>query len=70
MLDCLDLQEAEVWVTAHQTEIPDPVYSGVFLLTKLRSEMVLAHQRAANLLALFRQELGITPKSESGSPSI
>jgi hypothetical protein len=65
-----DLQEAEAWVKAHQTEIPDSVYSAVLLLTKLRSELALANQRAANLLALFRRELGVTPKSESGSPAV
>ncbi len=65
-----DLQEAEVWVKAHQAEIPDSVYSAVLLLTKLRSELSLAHQRTANLLALFRRELGVTPKSESGSPAV
>ncbi len=62
-----DLQEAEVWVKAHQTEIPEAVYNAVLLLTSLRSELAQAHQRAANLLALFRRELGLTPKSESGS---
>ncbi len=64
-----DLQEAEVWVKAHQAEIPESVYSAVLLLMSLRSQLAQAQKRAANLLALFRRELGITPKSESGSPA-
>lgn len=65
-----DLEQAEIWVRAHQTEIPEFVYSSVLLLTRLRSELALTQQRAAKLLALFRRELGVTPKSESGSPAI
>ncbi len=65
-----DLQEAEVWVKAHQAEIPESVYSAVLLLMSLRSQLAQAQQRAANLLALFRRELGVTPKSESVGPAV
>ncbi len=65
-----DLREAEDWVKAHKTEIPLSVYNAVLLLSSLRSELTEARQRAAKLLALFRRELGITPKSESGNPSL
>ncbi len=65
-----ELQEAEDWVKTHKTEIPLSVYNAVLLLTSLRLELATVSQRAAKLLALFRRELGITPKSESGSPSL
>lgn len=61
-----DLDEAEVWVKAHQAEIPLCVYNAVLLLTSLRLELAAARQRATNLLALFRRELGVSAKSESG----
>ncbi|MFW7382242.1 MAG: IS66 family transposase [Oligoflexus sp.] len=61
-----DLYEAEVWVKAHQAEIPLCVYNAVLLLTSLRLELGAARQRATNLLALFRRELGVSAKSESG----
>lgn len=64
-----DLREAEIWVAANKAEIPLCVYSAVMLLSSLRSELTDVRRRAANLLALFRRELGITPKSESGSLS-
>jgi len=62
-----DLVAAEVWVKAHKAEIPLCVFNAVLLLTTLRSELAKARQRASNLLALFRQELGIIPKSERGT---
>lgn len=65
-----DLREAEDWVKTHKTEIPLSVYNAVLLLTSLRLELATARQRAAKLLALFRRELGITPKSESGNPGL
>lgn len=62
-----DLQEAVVWVNAHKTNIPLSVYNSVVLLVTLRSELERTKARASNLLALFRRELGITPKSERGT---
>lgn len=62
-----DQREAELWVKAHKSEIPLSVYNAVLLLGILRLELSKTRQRAANLLALFRRELGVTPKSESGS---
>jgi hypothetical protein len=64
-----DQVEAELWVKAHKSEIPLSVYNAVLLLGILRLELSKTRQRAANLLALFRRELGVTPKSESGSSS-
>lgn len=61
--------EAEFWVKAHKSEIPLCVYNAVLLLSTLRFELTKARQRAANLLALFRCELGVIPKSESGKSS-
>ena len=62
-----DLHEAEIWVAANKAAIPLCVYSAVMLLSSLRVELTDVRRRAANLLALFRRELGITPKSERGS---
>jgi hypothetical protein len=62
-----DLVEAEVWVKAHKAEIPLCVFNAVLLLSSLRAELSKVRQRAANLLALFRRELGIIPKSERGT---
>ncbi|MBC7530917.1 MAG: hypothetical protein H7318_05005, partial [Oligoflexus sp.] len=62
-----DQCEAELWVKAHKSEIPLCVYQAVLLLGVLRFELMKASQRVANLLALFRRELGVSPKSESGS---
>lgn len=64
-----DQCEAELWVKAHKSEIPLCVYQAVLLLGSLRFELVKTRQRAANLLSLFRRELGVSPKSESGSSS-
>ena len=61
-----DLAAAAVWVEAHKAEIPPYVYNAVLLLAMLRTELSKARQRASDLLALFRRELGITPKSERG----
>lgn len=62
-----DLQEAVFWVEAHKPTIPASVYGAVMLLTALRAELFRTKERAARLLALFRRELGVEPKSESGS---
>ena len=62
-----DLQEAVVWVEAHRTAIPASVYRAVVLLVSLRVELARTKERAATLLALFRRELGLTPKSERGA---
>lgn len=64
-----DQSEAELWVKAHKSEIPLCVYQAVLLLGTLRFELVKSRQRAANLLSLFRRELGVSPKTESGSSS-
>ena len=62
-----DLVAAEVWVQAHKAEIPLCVFNAVVLLSSLRAELTKVRQRAANLLALFRRELGVEPKSERGT---
>jgi hypothetical protein len=62
-----DLKEAAVWVEAHKTAIPSCVYNAVMLLIVLRTELERTKARASKLLALFRRELGITPKSERGA---
>jgi hypothetical protein len=61
-----DLLEAETWVQTHKADIPASVYDAILLLSSLRSELTSAQQRAAKLLALFRRELGVSPRSESG----
>ena len=61
-----ELQEAVVWIKAHQASIPDSVYKAVSLLVTLRTELERTKERASKLLALFRQGLGLTPKSERG----
>ena len=61
-----DLQEAVVWVEAHKPTIPAAVYSAIMLLVSLRAELFRTKERAARLLALFRRELGVEPKSERG----
>jgi hypothetical protein len=60
-----DLQEAVVWAQAHQPTIPASVYSAIMLLVSLHAELLRTKERAARLLALFRRELGVEPKSES-----
>jgi len=62
-----DLHGAVVWVTANKTNIPLSVYNAVVLLVALRDKLARTRARAANLLALFRRELGVTPKSERGT---
>lgn len=62
-----DLEEAVVWVEAHKATIPISVYKAVVLLVSLRAELARTKERASKLLALFRQELGLTPKSERGA---
>lgn len=62
-----DLKEAVLWVEAHKTAIPSCVYNAVMLLVLLRTEIERTQARASKLLALFRRELGITPKSERGA---
>jgi hypothetical protein len=66
VLDEADLQAAQVWVEAHKLTIPACVYTAVTLLVTLRAELTRTQERAARLLALFRRELGVTPKSERG----
>ena len=62
-----DLIAAVVWVEAHKTAIPASVYNAVVVLVTLRAELVRTKERASRLLALFRRELGLTPKSERGA---
>jgi len=62
----LELKAAALWVEAHQADIPRCVYNTVVLVNKLRAKLEESRERAKNLLALFRRELGIIPKSESG----
>lgn len=60
------IKAAALWVEDNKSTIPDYVYSSVLLLLKLRAELGRVQQKAAKLLALFRLELGVTPKSEAG----
>ena len=61
-----DLQEAVLWAAAHKPTIPASVYSAIMLLVSLRAELLQTKERAARLLALFRRELGVESKRESG----
>ena len=56
--------EAAQRVKAHKAEIPLCVYQAVLLLGILRGELSKTRQRASNLLALFRIQLGVSPRSK------
>lgn len=62
-----DLDEAVVWVKANKAVIPACVYDAITVLVTIRAELAKAKERASKLLALFRRELGVTPKSERGA---
>lgn len=62
-----DFQDAVVWVNTNRADIPFSVYNAVMLLATLRAELLRTKARASNLLALFRRELGVAPKSERGT---
>jgi hypothetical protein len=66
-LEQTDLEQAVVWVEANKAIIPACVYDAIIMLTVLRSELATVKERASRLLALFRRELGVTPKSERGT---
>lgn len=61
-----DFEEAHIWVEANKANIPASVYSIVMLVASLRIELENAKARGATLLKLFRMELGLIPKSETG----
>lgn len=68
-LSAIELAEAQTWAIAHRDEVPVSVYKAILLLALLRGELTKVKQRAGHLVASLRRELGITPKSERGSPS-
>ena len=65
----LELKEAAIWAEAQKANIPPCVYHTILLVNKLRTQLDQTRQKAANLLALFRVQLGVTAKSERGQLS-
>ncbi len=61
-----ELKQAQSWVEANRETIPEVVYRVVTVVGFFNAELTATKQRATNLLAQFRQALGITPKSERG----
>jgi hypothetical protein len=67
-----ELNEALHWVTSQGTAIPDAVFKAISVVAKIHQELARAKTKASTLLSLFRQQLGVEPKSERGaiSPAI